>query len=177
MIVNVGLAKTGTTSLHHAMKILGLKSIHEVRRGGEISRAIFAGDHHPALAEYEAFFELSPALYSLIRSRFPDAFILFSNRDPEERIRSLLVHVLHKRIVGRPGKIEIDTKAELQRHLEHQENVRRAFRGDDKFLEINVASGQGWEMLCGFLNLPIPEGKPFPKTNTTKAKLKDLLRR
>ena len=27
--------------------------------------------------------------------------------------------------------------------------------------------GEGWKPLCDFLDVPVPEGKPFPRTNDT----------
>lgn len=37
----------------------------------------------------------------------------------------------------------------------------------DRLLVFSVK--EGWEPLCKFLELPIPEGEPFPRVNDTKA--------
>jgi hypothetical protein len=47
----------------------------------------------------------------------------------------------------------------------HYEDVRRYFadRPND-LLEMDITKGDGWEKLCPFLELPIPD-KPFRKAN------------
>ncbi|MGP0063766.1 MAG: sulfotransferase family protein [Isosphaeraceae bacterium] len=44
----------------------------------------------------------------------------------------------------------------------HNDQVRRDIRAD-RLLVYEVS--QGWEPLCAFLGLPVPEGKPFPHLN------------
>lgn len=36
---------------------------------------------------------------------------------------------------------------------------------EDRLLEYKM--GEGWKPLCDFLEVPVPEGKPFPRTNDT----------
>ena len=45
----------------------------------------------------------------------------------------------------------------------HNEEVRDAF-GPDRLLDFEVSSG--WEPLCTFLDVPVPESD-FPRVNTT----------
>ncbi|MGH6885672.1 MAG: sulfotransferase, partial [Geminicoccales bacterium] len=46
----------------------------------------------------------------------------------------------------------------------HKEKVRRAVPPERLLV---YESGEGWEPLCAFLGLPIPEG-PYPKVNTAQ---------
>ena len=39
----------------------------------------------------------------------------------------------------------------------------------DDFLIINICGGDGWEKLCGFLKVPVPD-QPFPQENITRNK-------
>jgi hypothetical protein len=47
--------------------------------------------------------------------------------------------------------------------LEHNDRVRKGVR-PDKFLELQL--GDGWEPLCAFLGVPVPE-IPYPRVNNT----------
>ena len=60
------------------------------------------------------------------------------------------------------GQIE-NKEAAIARFKEWEQEVKRAVPAD-KLLVFDCR--QGWEPLCDFLNVPIPAGTPFPKTNT-----------
>ncbi len=47
----------------------------------------------------------------------------------------------------------------------HAEDVRRTI-APERLLAYDVS--QGWEPLCAFLGVPVPDA-PFPRTNTTEA--------
>ena len=44
---------------------------------------------------------------------------------------------------------------------EHHRDVRSYFDGRDDFIEFRITEGDGWEKLCPFLGVDIPE-EPFP---------------
>ena len=50
------------------------------------------------------------------------------------------------------------------------DRVRRFFedKPDHRFLEMNIVDGEGWDVLCPFLNLAPPE-RPFPHRSTFKS--------
>lgn len=50
-----------------------------------------------------------------------------------------------------------------ERFLQHNENVRKGV-DPERFLEFKL--GDGWEPLCTFLEVPVPD-KPYPKVNNT----------
>jgi len=49
-------------------------------------------------------------------------------------------------------------------YRDYNNKVKEYFKGNPNFLEINICNGEGWELLCPFLNKPIPN-KEFPKSN------------
>ncbi len=56
--------------------------------------------------------------------------------------------------------------------LNHIEQVKNSV-AEEKLLIYEVT--QGWQPLCDFLNLPIPEGEAFPNVNDTNT-MKQLIR-
>lgn len=59
------------------------------------------------------------------------------------------------------GRFE-DRAAAIEAYDRHNEQVRRDVLAD-RLLVYEVS--QGWEPLCAFLGVPVPEGKPFPRLN------------
>jgi len=49
-------------------------------------------------------------------------------------------------------------------YRDYNNKVKEYFKGNPNFLEINICKSEGWELLCPFLNKPIPN-KEFPKSN------------
>ena len=50
-----------------------------------------------------------------------------------------------------------------KRYLQHNERVRAGV-SSERFLEMRL--GDGWEPLCAFLGVPVPN-KPYPMVNNT----------
>ena len=46
---------------------------------------------------------------------------------------------------------------------------------EDRLLVIDIVGGDGWEQLCPFLGVPIPE-EPFPHSNKTTKTAETLAR-
>jgi hypothetical protein len=50
----------------------------------------------------------------------------------------------------------------------HNAGVRAHFRDrPDDLLELDIAGGEGWTELCGFLGQPVPD-RPFPHRNADR---------
>ncbi len=116
----------------------------------------------------------------------PDARVLLSVRDPErwyESVRSTIFEVFRRDLTApeaaRPelqrfremiqavvwegtfgGRFE-DRDHAIEVFTRHTEDVRRAVPAD-RLLVYEV--GHGWEPLCAFLDVPVPDG-PFPHLN------------
>jgi hypothetical protein len=59
---------------------------------------------------------------------------------------------------------EITKDSFIDYYRDYNNKVREYFKGKPNFLEINICNGEGWELLCPFLDKPIPN-KEFPKSN------------
>lgn len=152
------------------------------------------------LRDYQATVDFPGcAFYKQMMEAFPDAKVLLSVRDPERWYDSCLETIYaisHKppmRWIGRympkigpilkmgskvaweqmfEGRFE-DREFAIARYKQHNEEVIRHVRAD-KLLVFDVK--QGWEPLCKFLGVPVPEGVPFPHLNDAE-EFKQRIRR
>jgi hypothetical protein len=178
-IFGIGLSKTGTTSLAHALELLGYKTrdypglVHY--SPGDLT-SIDAGllDTHDALTDTPI-----PSFYRELDARYPDAKFILTIRDAEGWLKSCKKQFTQKLadkqndahnrlfmdIYGCTMFDEQKFRAAYDRFIN---GVRDYFNGrPDKLLIMNVVAGDGWEMLCPFLNKSIPD-IPFPKANVTQ---------
>ena len=168
-LFQIGLNKTGTTSLHAALEILGYKSIHNIRKEENILPQLKEGDT-TLFDQYECFTDGTwHREFKYLKENYPDAKFVLMVRDKEEWIQSRINHVLSNRVNNSPPWREIDTVNWSKKYDEHYKEVREFFKDDPNFLEFNVCDGEGWEKLCPFLNNPIPDDD-FPWENRTHKK-------
>jgi hypothetical protein len=66
-------------------------------------------------------------------------------------------------VVERSFGGNLDREHAIQVFNAHTDEVRRTIPAERL---LTYESGQGWEPLCGFLGIPVPE-TPYPKVNTT----------
>jgi hypothetical protein len=147
---------------------------------------------------YRATVDVPGAAYwAELKQRFPEAKVVLTVRDPEDWYTSSR-ETIYELVKGLPswlpwfsprarvlremadrivwdGLFEDrfeDREYAIERFEAHNEAVRRAVpRGE--LLVFDVA--EGWEPLCRFLGVPVPEGKPFPRMNEA-ARIKQKVR-
>lgn len=174
-VFGIGLNKTATTSLHRALELLGLRSLHwggpPVRRTVEASLA--AGE--PLLARldpaYDAFSDVEPLYrnFALVDRQYPGSRFVLTVRPVDEWVDSRRRHVLRNRERKAAGTyhgtfLEIDEEAWRADWDQHLAAVRSHFAGRDDLLEVDLTRDPAWEPLCSFLGLPPPD-LPFPWEN------------
>jgi len=174
-IFGIGLGRTGTKSLAHAMRILGYSSKH----GGSIYD----------IERYEFMNDIAiAARYKLLDYYYgPIAKFILTVRDVESWIRSTIV--LAGRRGGRRGKNGVITGTKLKRaehrfmiygithfdetifrevHARFDKEAIAHFKNQpERFLIMNVCEGDGWEILCPFLEKTVPN-VPFPCLNASQ---------
>jgi hypothetical protein len=144
----IGLHKTATVSLHRALEMLGIRSLHwggpETRRA--VSRALEEGK--PLLT----YLDPEIGAFSAIDD-ITDNFELADRQYPGSRF--IFVRDLDPWVDGRRPNVE------------HAARVSAYFsdRADD-LLVLDITGGDGWTPLCRFLGRPIPDA-PFPGSNRT----------
>lgn len=175
-VFGLGLARTGTTAMHEAMGILGVRSAPS-------SAVLIDGLDERFLDSYQAFFDNPiPFLYLELAERFPDARFVVTWRPIDGWLRSM------EWLYG-PGLDRLDAKTRelgdrVHRELygtdrfdrdrlqtiydEHYESLRNWAKDRDDVLWIDQSKGFTWEPLCEFLGLPVPS-VPFPEANPATA--------
>ncbi len=174
----VGMNKTGTTSLMHALGALGVGEV--APRGRRLVRLAVRilrhYDYEPALREPgpHRIYKDRPwnvwDMYRRLDQRFPGSRFILSVREPEAWWRS----VERWLAVTKPWMAELyrlhlrapdlSKEAFLRGYEQHNRDVRGYFAGRDEFLELDVTAGLGWQPLCAFLGCAAPSS-PFPHTN------------
>lgn len=166
-IFGVGLNKTGTTTLRYCGLALGLKC-KGCDRG--LLKA-FRQNHLDPIRESVAHFDLFedwpwPLAYQQLDQWFPGSkFILTVRQNEHKWLESLKSHAMRSRPFlhcrklayghGYPQGHEADFLAFYQRH---NQAIRDYFaQRPDDFLEICWENGDGFDRLCTFLELPIPQ--------------------
>jgi len=179
----IGLNKTGTVSLHVAFKILGFKSIHNKYRkkfiGSIMSdnlknkKRILSGiEHYDAYSDWS--FPSTMYLYKVFDKQYPNSKFILNTRNLEDWVSSREKHV--KRTTPNLKKIQkkypknswfnLDKEKWKKEWKDLHRDVFSYFKNRPQdLLVINVPAGEGWEKLCPFLGVPIPDA-PFPKKNT-----------
>jgi hypothetical protein len=174
-IFGIGLNKTGTSSLHEALEILGYEALHFAgpERAALIRRAI--EERKPLLhyldPNYDAFSDTPvTAWFWLADAQYPGSKFILTVRDLDEWLDSRRRHVEKNRERAADGAyagkfLKVNLEAWEREYRLHDGAVRSYFDGrPDDLLVLDVTSGDGWEPLCGFLGAPVPD-LPFPWQN------------
>ena len=176
-VFGIGFHKTGTSSLAEALRILG----YRVTGPNEVDRE--GMDHDVAwrvarelVPRYDAFQDNPwPLLFRELDREVPGARFVLTRRSDDAWLRSIVGHFDQKRTpmrewiygVGSPlGNEDVY----LERYRRHNRDVLAYFAdrpGD--LLVMDVSRGDGWEVLCPFLELPAPH-RPFPHVNAASAR-------
>ncbi len=139
------------------------------------------------------------SFYKEIYKHYPDAKVILTVRDPDDwyrstyetiyamsKTRNKILACLYppvcnmKRLVNSivwdgtfQGKFE--NKAYAKKiFVEHIEEVKRIIP-KEQLLVYEVS--QGWEPLCQFLKIPVPQQEPFPRLNDVKSMKKLVMKR
>jgi hypothetical protein len=180
-IVGAGLSKTGTTSLHRALKILGYKSLHFDRK--RLREILEGSNSRPDFRRYDdvdAVLDI-PAAYFFeeILDAYPHSKCILTIRNENDWWRSV-EHHFNVRFPIPPQK-ENTLRSHVRNYIygsttayeflyrkkyrEHNERVLLKVPSH-RLLVMDVAAGDGWEKLCPFLDREIPP-EPFPHAHKT----------
>jgi hypothetical protein len=190
-IFGIGLHRTATKSLNAALNILGFDSTHwgTPRKAkaiwDEMNIHGLASGYHGmrssrTLEEHYATMDLPiPLMYRELDWSYPNSKFILTVRDEGKWLESVrkhwdylqnpwreswdndcFTHRIHTELYGRK---EFDPEIFLARYRRHNAEVKEYFRRNTpgKLLVLDVAKGDGWRELCGFLDKPIPS-VPYP---------------
>ena len=184
-IFGIGLSKTGTSSLAHALEILGYRTKDYPGIERYVPGDLTSID--PAwLENFDALTDTPiPSFYRELDRAYPGAKFILTVRERESWLRSCQKQFTdklaakqneaHNRLfMDLYGTPVFDREKFAAGYERFVNGVMEYFahRPQD-LLVIDITGGEGWEKLCPFLGKPIPE-QPFPKANVTRIRWMDL---
>jgi hypothetical protein len=177
-VFGIGLSKTGTTSLHEALKLLGYRSEHYPIEMLTLNAGKLGINFHQVM-EWDALTDTPIArFYKELDLAFPGAKFILTIRDMEGWLRScrrhfdnwfyLLDHDAIKRqsVIKESRQLHTDIYNTLkfdetkfaEAYNRHLSAVESYFNGRTQdFIIMNICNGDGWERLCPFLGSAIPD--------------------
>lgn len=188
-IFGIGMHKTGTTSLHQALKILGYDSAHW--KSAHWAKAIWEEMSTFGRSEtLERNYALSdlpiPLLYSTLDKTYPNSKFILTTRNEDSWLNSVrnhwsheknrfradwstdpFTHRVHKLLYGQKG---FDEAIFRERFRRHEKEAQEYFYGQGRYndlLVLDLDKGHGWPQLCQFLGQKEPN-VPYPKAFPTK---------
>lgn len=186
-VVGSGLGRTGTKSLQTALNMLGFGPCHhmvEVFAKPEsmalwIDAAAGRPDWDTIFNGYNSVVDYPGAAYWRELAEYsPDAKVIHSERDPDEWFDSTQATIFEpgslavrsegpmapffNSVIG-PFRDKVHDRAYMTEYFRrHNEEVKRAIRRERLLV---YEAGQGWEPLCRFLGVPVPDA-PYPSENS-----------
>ncbi len=172
-VIGVGFQKTGTSSLREALKILGYRVKDTSARPlipilkGDYDRIIRLIRNYDAVEDTPWYM-----IYKELDQRIPGSKFILTLRDEDPWYKSVSRHIgflrnaSHEWIYGRgKGLPKDDRENTLNVFTRHNKEVIEYFtdRPND-LMVVDFTKGEGWEKLCSFLELEIPD-VPFPHAN------------
>lgn len=179
-IIGVGMPRTGTKSLCTALQILGFKAVHfeldrlpmfptpgiDWHRYPDVEAAV----DYPEVLYWQEILTAYPKCKAILTIRDEDSWwesieqhvnTVRANGPPEKAMQSDMIHSL---LFGSPKPVSYWYRRRFREHNEAVLRYRKEHYGNGGILRLEVCDGQGWELLCPFLNVPIPP-VPFPWDN------------
>ena len=160
-VFGIGLSRTGTASLAEALRLLNYSCVHFPTTRTQIEGFDAATDT-PVAADFVA-----------LDAYYPDSKFIYTYRDMEAWLNSCrkmfgvrplaslkeqersYFRELRMRIYGVP---EFDECSFRVAFVRHERAVMHHFEGREHvLLKIDICSGAGWESLCPFLGVEIPD--------------------
>jgi hypothetical protein len=190
-IFGIGMHKTATTSLHHALQILGYDSAHwkSAHWAKMIWREMNTLGRSPTLERHYALCDLPiPLFYKELDQAYPGSKFILTTREERGWLKTVerhwdanfnpfrkgwdsdpFSHKMHREIYGRKS---FDADTMLARYRKHNADVHAYFKdrpGDLLVMDMDFGwpmrkdQGMGWHHLCEFLDKPVPN-VPYPKS-------------
>lgn len=194
-VIGAGFGRTGTLSLKHALEMLGLGPCYHMmevwKRPEDVAQWQRAADG--ASVDWDRLFDGYRAAvdwptcryYGDLAERYPQAKVILTLRDPGRWYDSAWNTIFRMMLEDPPAT---DPARLARRRMARQTIIEQTFEGriDDRDHAIAIferhvdevkkaipaerllvyQAGEGWDPLCDFLGVPVPE-EPYPKVNTT----------
>jgi hypothetical protein len=170
-ILGVGLSKTGTSSLNHALGILGFNSIHhEPERMRDIITGKNMSANFRVYDDVDAVTDLPAAyFYKELIAAYPKCKCILTIRDEDKWWISIEKHFNQRNPIETEAEDPLNWhtrryaygSATAKEHLyrqhfrDHNQSVQSTIP-QERLLLMNITAGDGWDKLCPFLNCELP---------------------
>jgi hypothetical protein len=196
-VIGAGFGRTGTLSMRTALMCLGFAPCdHMVENEehperfalwDEALRRKTAGepiDWRPLLDGFRAIVDWPGAYFwRELTDAHPEAKVLLTVRDPQrwyDSIQGTIFAMLDDQLPEGSREIiftrtfgdRLTDRAHCQSVFARHVKAVQETIAPDRLLIFNVK--EGWEPLCTFLGVPVPEDEPFPHVNDTAAFKTDI---
>jgi glycosyltransferase involved in cell wall biosynthesis len=176
-VFGIGLAKTGTSSLHAALVHLGFRAVH--RGPEELRRAMAdaAAAGRPLLTGVDpgldAFCDIEAVTFGFreLDRDYPGSKFVLTVRDEQAWIDSRVRHVRRNQALRDAGLphgdfLHVDVDGWRAERAAHHAAVAAHFAGrPEDLLTLDLCAGEGWERLAPFLGWERVPERPFPWEN------------
>jgi hypothetical protein len=174
-VFGIGLNKTGTSSLHAALELLGFRSLHF---GGldTYEHTLRAIDERKPMLSYldpepDAISDVVTVTYYfyVADAQYPGSKFILTLRDIDEWLDSRRRHVERNQRMKEAGEYDgpfltVDLDTWVAEYRRHEAVVRTYFANRPRDLLCFRPADGDWSQLCEFLGRPVPEA-PFPWEN------------
>ncbi len=160
----IGLGRTGTTSFCASLRVLGYKNVVHNPTFEQLPSLDGASDNGCTIFYKYLDYKFPGSKFVLLtRDLKPwlDSAEYIHGHEPIDRSEDVIIMrrmLLYETVV-------FDREKFIETYHRHHADVRRYFsKRPDDLLEMDITTGDGWEKLCPFLGLPIPD-QPFRQSN------------
>jgi hypothetical protein len=195
-VIGAGYGRNGTLSLKNALETLGFDQCYhmmvlDLEKDEDLAWSALARgesvDFDKLFDGYQASVDWpSCNFWQEQLAYYPDAKVILSERDPEKWYASIMNTIYPSSLMAR----EMDNPEARRRskmvfeviwdglfdgRLEDKDHVIGIYQAHNQNVKDRVPaeqllvfeSSQGWDPLCSFLGVPVPE-EPYPRVNTTE---------
>lgn len=195
-MIGAGFGRTGTLSLKFALEKIGFDKCYHMMEVGfnpghrELWLDAAAGrevDWHGIMQGYKATVDWPTAnFWQEQRAAFPDAKVILSRRDSDKWYDSVMNTIWKvssggehsddpERRAGAEMAFKVIWDPVFDRRMDDRQHVIACYEAHNQKVMDSVPAdqllvyepGQGWEPLCTFLGVAIPEGD-YPSVNSTE---------
>jgi hypothetical protein len=179
-IFGVGLPRTGTTSLHVALLMLGIPSIH---RPIEMAAPLFFNSLAvEQLQHYDGYTDLPiPIYYRELHKLCPDALFVLTHRGEEAWLTSI-ENFFSSRSQSSPqtatrdmmrfalfGTVSFNRDRFRRVFRQHNSEVQEYFKSmPSSLLCLDVSEDRAWRSLTDFIGLEGEKNREFPKISSPR---------
>jgi hypothetical protein len=177
-VFNIGFNRSGTTSLSSALNLLNIRTIHchlenrktplekVIKQNIKNNQKLFFNLDK----KYQGFSDFNgQEFYRILYKQYPNSKFILTTRPVLDWLNSYIT-LMSKIYPERFNNNEAEKKSyesAIHRYFNIGQEIRSFFKNKpDQFLEIKICEGEGWEKLCPFLGVDVPN-IPFPWENKT----------